>query len=179
MLISRQKKEENIVEYLLYMWQIEDIIRAYNFDIELINKNIISTFQYSGEDKKAMKFWYEDIIETMKLEKVTEKGHFQAIKNIIFDLNDLHLYLLQSSIHADYRQKYQKAATHLSEYQIKAKHTTKTIIETALEAMYATLLLRLQKKEITAQTSQAINEIGKMLALLAKKYKMREEDKLE
>ena len=179
MIISRQKKEENIVEYLLYMWQIEDIIRAYNFDIELINKNIISSFQYSEEDKIAMKLWYEDIIETMKLEKVTEKGHFQAIKNIIFDLNDLHLYLLQSSIHIDYRQKYEVAFVHLSEYQIKAKNTTKTIIETAFESMYIILLLRLQKKEITTQTEQAIKEIGKMLALLAKKYRMRDEDKLE
>ena len=29
MIIARQKKQENIAEYLLYMWQIEDIIRAF------------------------------------------------------------------------------------------------------------------------------------------------------
>ncbi len=179
MIISRQKKEENIVEYLLYMWQIEDLIRAYQFDIELIDENIISTFEYPDEDKKEMKFWYESIIETMKLEKVTEKGHFQAIKNVIFDLNDLHLYLLQSSLHTDYRRKYEIATPYIFEYQIKAKNKSKTIIETAVESMYGVLLLRLQKKEITEQTQQAIKEIGGMLALLSKKYKMRDNDKLD
>ena len=34
MIIASQKKKENIAEYLLYMWQIEDIIRAYGLDID-------------------------------------------------------------------------------------------------------------------------------------------------
>jgi len=37
MFITQQKKKENIAKYILYMWQIEDVIRAYNFDIESIN----------------------------------------------------------------------------------------------------------------------------------------------
>ena len=36
MIIASQKKKENIAEYLLYMWQIEDIIRAYGLDIDQI-----------------------------------------------------------------------------------------------------------------------------------------------
>lgn len=38
MIIASQKKKENIAEYLLYMWQIEDIIRAYGLDIDQIQK---------------------------------------------------------------------------------------------------------------------------------------------
>ena len=36
MLIAQQKLKENIAEYILYMYQIEDVIRAYNFDLERI-----------------------------------------------------------------------------------------------------------------------------------------------
>ena len=36
MLIAAKKKEENIAEYILYMYQIEDIIRSFQFDIERI-----------------------------------------------------------------------------------------------------------------------------------------------
>ena len=43
MIIASQKKKENIAEYLLYMWQIEDIIRAYGLDIDQIQKHIINS----------------------------------------------------------------------------------------------------------------------------------------
>ena len=39
MYISQQLKQQNIAEYLLYMWQVEDLIRANGFDIERIKKN--------------------------------------------------------------------------------------------------------------------------------------------
>jgi len=41
MLVASQKRKENIAEYLLYMWQMEDIVRAFNLDIERIRQNII------------------------------------------------------------------------------------------------------------------------------------------
>ena len=34
MIIARRKRKENIAEYLLYMWQVEDLIRANNFDMD-------------------------------------------------------------------------------------------------------------------------------------------------
>ena len=36
MYIASQKRKENIAEYLLYMWQIEDMIRANGLDIDRI-----------------------------------------------------------------------------------------------------------------------------------------------
>ena len=39
MFISKQLKENNIAEYLIYMWQVEDMIRANGCDMEKIKKN--------------------------------------------------------------------------------------------------------------------------------------------
>lgn len=41
MIIASQKRKENIAEYLLYMWQIEDMIRANGLDMDKITANII------------------------------------------------------------------------------------------------------------------------------------------
>ena len=42
MIIARQKRKENIAEYLLYMWQVEDLIRANKFDMDSINRTVIA-----------------------------------------------------------------------------------------------------------------------------------------
>ena len=42
MFVSRQLKEKNIAEYLIYMWQIEDLIRANGCDMEKIKSTIIA-----------------------------------------------------------------------------------------------------------------------------------------
>ena len=33
MIISEELKQNNIAEYILYMWQTEDMIRSFDFDI--------------------------------------------------------------------------------------------------------------------------------------------------
>lgn len=53
MYISQQLKQQNIAEYLLYMWQIEDLIRANGFDMEKIRKNIIDPYPITEEQKKT------------------------------------------------------------------------------------------------------------------------------
>ena len=40
--IARQLKEKNIAEYLIYMWQEEDLIRANHGELEEIEANVIS-----------------------------------------------------------------------------------------------------------------------------------------
>ena len=42
MIIAEQKRKENIAEYLLYMYQVEDMIRANGLDIESIEKTVES-----------------------------------------------------------------------------------------------------------------------------------------
>ena len=78
MYISQQLKQQNIAEYLLYMWQVEDLIRANGFDIERIKKNIVEPYpSLSEEQKKALIQCYADLINMMHDEGVMEKGHIQ------------------------------------------------------------------------------------------------------
>ena len=69
MITASQKKRENIAEYLLYMWQIEDLIRANGLDIDKIQENIIDRYtSLSDQQKKEMREWYESLIDMMRRE---------------------------------------------------------------------------------------------------------------
>ena len=40
MIVAKQKRKEKIAEYLLYMWQVEDLIRANQFDIDTTSRTM-------------------------------------------------------------------------------------------------------------------------------------------
>ena len=74
MLIAEEKRKSNVAEYVLYMWQVEDMIRAYKFDIDLVEKNIISQFNHPERIKKEIKNWYANLIVMMYEENIREKA---------------------------------------------------------------------------------------------------------
>ena len=170
MIIARQKRKENIAEYLLYMWQVEDLIRANKFDMDSINRTVIAHYDQPEEVKKEIAQWYEELIEMMRSEGVMEKGHIQLNKNVIITLTDLHLRLLKSPKEMVYSAAYYKALPFIVELRSKGADKDVPELETCFDAMYGVLMLKLQKKEITEGTQKALKVIGDLLAMLAGYY---------
>ena len=107
MITASQKKRENIAEYLLYMWQIEDLIRANGLDIDKIQENIIDRYtSLSDQQKKEMREWYESLIDMMRREDVAKTGHLQLNRNVIIDLEDLHRRLMADPKFASYNVQF-------------------------------------------------------------------------
>jgi hypothetical protein len=179
MLTARGKKTENIAEYLLYMWQIEDLIRACGLDIECLQSRIIDQYDQPETVRKEIREWYESLIEMMKLENVTEKGHLQLNKNVITELDDLHLRLLAAPKEQFYTMTYRKVLPLIVELRAKPGGTDFGEIETCLNALYGVLLLRLQKKEVSQQTTTAVGLISELLRMLSTKYKQDKEEGLD
>ena len=69
MFISKQLKENNIAEYLLYMWQVEDMIRANGMDMERIKTTLIAPARLDAGREKELVEWYENLIEMMRLSR--------------------------------------------------------------------------------------------------------------
>ena len=170
MFISKQLKENNIAEYLIYMWQVEDMIRANGCDMEKIKKNIVDSYPLTEEQKVELTQWYIDLIEMMRRENVMEKGHLQINKNIITWLTDLHLQLLRSSKFPYYSAAYYKALPYIVELRAKGANKEEPELETCFEAFYGILLLKLQKKEISEETKKAQQAISGLLAMLSNYY---------
>lgn len=172
MITASIKKRENIAEYLLYMWQIEDIIRAYNLDIDAISKNIIQ--QYTGIDdakRKEMTEWYESLIDMMRREGVAEKGHLQLNVNTLNDIRQLHRKLMEDTRFPAYNAEFYKVLPYIVEIRAKAGDDKKDEIESAFNLLYGILMLRLRRQEISAETKAAADEISRFLAMLAAYYK--------
>ncbi|KKB47783.1 MULTISPECIES: DUF4924 family protein [Parabacteroides] len=181
MIIAKQKRKENIAEYLLYMWQVEDLIRANHFDIDSIRRTVISQYDQPDEVKEEIARWYEELIEMMRSEGVMEKGHIQLNKNVIITLTDLHLRLLKSPKEMIYGAAYYKTLPYIVQLRAKSGGEELPELETCFNAIYGFLLLRMQGKPVSPETQEAIKQISSFLALLAEKYRedMNGELKLE
>lgn len=178
MIIASKKRKENIAEYLLYMWQIEDTIRANGMDIEKIRRNIIDKFNLDDAQRQEMTEWYESLIDMMRREGVTEKGHLQINRNVIADLVRVHQALLADPGFPEYTAEFYRTLPYIVELRSKAGDAATGEIETCFTALYGMLLLRLQQKEMSEATKTAIEQISRFIATLARNYHLDEEDKL-
>ena len=179
MIIARQKRKENICEYLLYMWQVEDLIRANHFDMEEIRRNVLSRYQQPEETMREIEQWYEELIEMMRSEGVKEAGHIQLNKNVIIALTDLHLRLLKSPREMIYGAAYYKTLPYIVQLRAKSGGADVPELETCFTAVYGYLVLRMKGKAVSSETLEGIRQISSFLALLAAKYRDDMEGKLE
>lgn len=174
---AQQLKEKNIAEYLIYMWQVEDLIRANGCELDNVRENIIS--RYPEEERPELEEWYGNLIEMMRAEGVKEKGHLQINRNVIINLTELHGELLASPKYPYYSAAYFKALPFIVELRQKSGKKEEPELETCFEALYGVLLLRLQKKEITPGTAKAIEAISSFISLLANYYEKEKRGELE
>ena len=171
MIIAKRKRKENIAEYLLYMWQVEDLIRANRFDMDSIRRTVIAHYAQPASVKEEIAQWYQELIDMMRSEGVMEKGHIQLNKNVIIALTDLHLRLLRSTKEMVYGATYYKTLPFIVQLRAKSGGEELPEIETCFNALYGYLLLKMQHKEVSAETTEAIKQITSFLALLSEKYR--------
>lgn len=176
MKVSREKKKNNIAEYVLYMWQIEDLIRAFQFDIDTLEKNVFGIFSNEVSERKEIQEWYSNLVQMMEMEQVKEQGHLQVTTNVVLDLNTLHVQLLKDPTEEKYRNLYYKAAPNLHEFEKKIKNKDTNEVEMMFLGLYGLLMMRIQKKEISEETGLAMQTFSDLMAALTKKYHEREEE---
>ena len=177
MIIASQKRKENIAEYLLYMWQVEDIIRAYGLDVDRIKENLINRIPDLNDNKrKEIAEWYESLIDMMRREGVADHGHLQINKNVMAELVDLHRALLADPRFGDYSAEFYRTLPYIVDLRSRAGVESEGEIETCFTALYGMLLLRLQGKEISDQTRDALKQISKLIATLSGYFHKNEQE---
>ena len=177
MIIAREKRKTNIAEFILYMWQIEDVVRAAKFNMEKIDQIIVQKYQQPPEVIDEIKEWYNSLILVMKQEGIEQKGHLNFVQNIISDLDHLHQRLLRNPDEKKYQAIYKVAKPNIDLLISKSLETATNDIEASLTGMYGYLLMKLRNREIFKETQDAMTTISNMLALLSKKFKDIEEGK--
>ena len=169
MFIAQELRKKSIAEYLLYMWQVEDIIRVYGCSLSRIRREYIEQFDYDDEQKEELVDWYGNLVTMMNQEGKREQGHLQINQIVLQDMTELNAQLLNSTKFPFYNAEYYKVLPFIVELRNKGDKETGEI-ETCMNALYGTMLLRLQKKDITPNTEHAIKEISTFLGMLSDYY---------
>jgi len=170
MIVARQKRVENIVEYLIYMWQVEDLLRACRFSMDEIEGVILSKYDQPEDVRQEIRQWYRELADRMREEGVMEKGHLQLNNKVVSELNALHLQLLKSPREAVYGALYYKTLPAIVHLRSKSGGSDVSEIETCLTALYGYLLLKMQGKAISDETSESIKQISRLLSFLAARF---------
>ncbi len=178
MYIAREIRKTSIAEYLLYMWQIEDIIRAYGCSLSRLRAEYIDKFDYTDEQKEEETDWFGSLIRMMNEEGCREKGHLQINKIILQDMADLHNQLLESPKFPFYNAEYYKVLPFIVELRNKGDRDVNEI-ETCLDALYGIMLLKLQQKEISPETDHAVKEISTFIGMLSDYYVKNRDEGLD
>ena len=143
-------KKNNIAEYILYLWQIEDYLRA---------------FPQQAEANQEL----QDLSQMMHQENIMEKGHLQLAQNALGELEDLHNDLLDQE--ATYRAAIIQLTPSLNIFKAKTDRPTMSDVEACLVLLYQIMLLKLQKRLISPETEQVQQQVTKLLQYLSKSYK--------
>ena len=170
-------RKENIAEYLLYMWQIEDMLRACHCDMEVVKAHILPGFPAS--DREQEEKWLQELCDMMHLEAVTEHGHLQINKNVLQELTELHNVLLSSPKFPYYSAAYYNALPFIVELRAKAGADAAPEIDTCFQALYGELMLKLKRKPLSEGTQEAMQTITHFIAMLAAYYADEKEGKLK
>ena len=142
-------KRDNIAEYILYLWQMEDYLRAF------------------PEQADATPELHE-LNEMMHREGIIDGGHLQLANNALEELEELHRQILNED--AMYRAAIMRLQPSLNLLKAKTDRPTMSDIEACFTLLYQIMLLRLQKREITPETADVQQRATQLLQFLSKTY---------
>lgn len=166
--IALSKRKENIAEYILYLWQLEDLLRALQFSPEAVYSTLIAPRKELDEQQKsAFLIWYMDIANLLRQEGKEEKGHLEHTLHLIRDLHDLHLQLLKLPVGEHYRATFARLEPELPRLRAIIGDPGMNDTELCFRALYAAMLYRIKGDGGRSAVTDTIEYISPVVAELA------------
>ena len=158
--IAQAKRKENIAEYILYLWQIEDLLRALQFSPEAIYSQLVARRETPEEQKQIFLLWYMDIVNLLREEGKEEKGHLNHTLHLIADMHNLHLQLMQLPIGDHYRATFARLEPELPRLREIVGGAEMTDTELCFRALYAAMLYRIKGEGEKAAVKDTIEFVS-------------------
>ena len=169
--IAKAKRRENIAEYILYLWQLEDLLRALQFSPEAIYSTLIAPRKDIAEDQKSIfLMWYLDLATLLQQEGKEEKGHLEHTLHLIQDLHDLHLQLMKPPVGEHYRRTYARLEPDLPRLRAVIGNPGMSETELCFRALYAAMLYRIKGEGNKSAVTDTLEFISPVIAELAAMY---------
>ena len=114
----------------------------------------------------------------MELEGKKKSGHLQVNTNILLLLAELHQQLLGSDKFPEYGAEFYRTLPIIVDLRARSQGNQAGELETCFNALYGTLLLKLQGKSLSEGTQKAMQQISRFIAMLSALFKKNEEEPL-
>lgn len=178
MFVAKQKRQENIAEYLLYMWQVEDILRALRLDPDQIHRYVERGYRCTDEERAEVEQWYLTLAEEMRREGVVERGHLRRLTDLMDQLEELSSQLLRQKEETLFATLYYAALPAIVQLRDKAGDSATGEVETAFVGLYGYIQLRERGSEVSEETLQGMKQLSTFLAMLADRFRRIEEGEM-
>lgn len=170
--IAQAKRKENIAEYILYLWQLEDLLRALQFSPEAIFSQMIAPRNdISDEEKHLYLLWYMDIVNLLQREDKEKSGHLEHTLHLIGDMHNLHLQLMELPIGEHYRQTVAQLEPYSPLLRNVLGSDEMSDTELNFRALYATMLYRIKGDGNKSAVTDTIEFISPVIAELSDMYR--------
>lgn len=169
MTIAERKYAENIAEYVIYMWQMQDLLRAVNMDVESLDE-FLRSFLPTEEKIQEEKIWFQGLAKSMKRSGAEERGNVEELQEVISELNLLHTTLNTLLRDEEYIAANERAKENLDAYRERTNGKALSDVEAYLTALYGLMILRLRKQEISEETKDAMKTFSDVMVQLALQY---------
>lgn len=170
MVEADRKKEENIIEYVLYMFHSEDVIRSCQLNLDLIKSAIIDPATISEDEKKLLFEWYKEMVAQMERDNIEDRGHLSEVIEVLGELSYVHTQLIKAQTNKEYIDLYHQANSYLVEIAKKSSGATLNPIELGLNGIYGVMTLKMKKQDIFPETLEAVKTFTAFLTYLGKVY---------
>ena len=142
--IAQAKRKENIAEYILYLWQLEDLLRAMQLSPEAIYSQLVAPREVPQQRKDEILAWYLDLAELLRKEGKEQSGHLDHTLHLIGDMHNLHLQLLRNPVGEHYRATFARLEPELPKLRALLRHDDMSDTEIEFRALYAAMLYRIK-----------------------------------
>ncbi|MBQ0081616.1 MAG: DUF4924 family protein [Alistipes sp.] len=176
--IAQQKRKENIAEYIIYLWQLEDMLRAMKFSAEQIYLKLVEPRGLSKESEEEYLVWYMDIVNLLREENKEKVGHLDHTLHLIADLHNLHLQLLTLPVGKHYAELFKTLEPHLLTLRTALQRHDVSDTELCFRAVYAALLYKI-KGINNHSVTDTVELVSPVLAELARIYMAAERGEID
>ncbi len=170
--IAQQKRRENIAEYILYLWQLEDLLRALQFSPEAIYNQLVAPRDIPEEGKENFLVWYMELAALLREEGKEQQGHLNHTLHLIGDLHNLHLQLMELPLGEHYRSTFARLSPELPRLRLILGKEQAEMSDTELQfrALYAAMLYRIKGKGESSPVQDTLALISPVIGELAALY---------
>lgn len=178
--IAQARRRENIAEYILYLWQLEDLLRALQFSPEAIWSQLVAPRTDVAEAQKhVFLMWYMDIVNLLRQEGKEEKGHLEHTLHLIGDMHNLHLQLMQLPAGERYRRILARLEPELPRLRAVLGNPGMSDTELCFRALYAAMLYRIKGEGSKQAVTDTIEYVSPVIAELADIYRKVERGEID